>query len=195
MRCELNVSHTVDCISPGQRRWPEDLAWHPLDETLFAVYTANGGPQIGIIKTCKTVSSTKHIIISKISVWQIFMYSIVVGCSFWVHSVCHIFMQKPGVKFVDDKPHEKRIVNTIEFMPWSNASQFVTGGCDHGVVLWIEKGQEWQPRLLHTTLHSSAVTGVGGIPNKNYIISSGSLFFFTWYHRIWIILNFQSSTV
>ena len=63
MGCELNVSHTVDCISSGQRRWPKDLAWHPLNKTLFAIYTANGGPQIGIIKTCKTIISTKHIII------------------------------------------------------------------------------------------------------------------------------------
>jgi hypothetical protein len=65
MWCELNVSHTIDCISPGQRRWPEDLAWHPVDETLFAVYTADGGPQIGIIKTCKTESSTRYIIITQ----------------------------------------------------------------------------------------------------------------------------------
>lgn len=50
----VNLSHTVDCISPGQRRWPEDLAWHPLGETLFAVYTADGGgPQMGIINTSK----------------------------------------------------------------------------------------------------------------------------------------------
>lgn len=130
----VNLSHTVDCISPVQRRWPEDLAWHPLGEMLFAVYTADGGPQIAIINTSK---------------------------------------KKPGVKFLDDKPHEKGIINTIQFLPWSNGSQFVTGGCDHGVVLWTEKDKGWQPQLLHRTLHSSSVTGVGGILSKNYIISSG----------------------
>ncbi|KAG0593909.1 hypothetical protein M758_UG030500 [Ceratodon purpureus] len=132
----LNLSHNVDCISPGQRRWPEDLAWHPHGETLFAVYTADGGPQIGIIKTSKAKSGIKP-------------------------------------RFLEDKPHEKGIINTIEFMPWSNGSQFVTGGCDHGVVLWTETEKKWHPRLLHRTLHSSAVTGVGGIPNKNFVISSG----------------------
>ncbi|KAG0622880.1 hypothetical protein M758_3G131100 [Ceratodon purpureus] len=132
----LNLSHNVDCISPGQRRWPEDLAWHPHGETLFAVYTADGGPQIGIIKTSKAKSGNKP-------------------------------------RFLEDKPHEKGIINTIEFMPWSNGSQFVTGGCDHGVVLWTETEKKWHPRLLHRTLHSSAVTGVGGIPNKNFVISSG----------------------
>ena len=59
IRFGLNLSHTVDCISPGQRRWPEDLAWHPHGESLFAVYTADGGPQLGIIKTSKAVSSTR----------------------------------------------------------------------------------------------------------------------------------------
>lgn len=101
--------------------------------------------------------------------------------------VCHISVQNPGVKFLDYKPHEKGIINAIEFLRWSNGSQFVTGGCDHGVVLWTEKEEGWQPRLLHRTLHSSSVTGVGGIANKNNIISSGLFTFFTFYHTIWIL--------
>lgn len=88
--------------------------------------------------------------------------------------MCHFSVQKPGVKFLDDKPHEKGIINCIQFLPWSNGSQFVTGGCDHGVVLWTEKREGWQPELLHGKYHSSAVTGVGGIPGKNCIISAGS---------------------
>lgn len=61
------MSHSVDCMSPGQpKRWPENLAWHPHGETLFAVYSADGGPQIGIIKTSKSVSFTKQIIFAKV---------------------------------------------------------------------------------------------------------------------------------
>ncbi|KAK6920442.1 hypothetical protein RJ641_014120 [Dillenia turbinata] len=34
---------TTDCVSPKQRRWPEDIAWHPQGNSLFSVYTADGG--------------------------------------------------------------------------------------------------------------------------------------------------------
>ncbi|KAJ6793821.1 U5 small nuclear ribonucleoprotein 40 kDa protein-like [Iris pallida] len=41
---------TTDCVSPKQRRWPEDIAWHPDGDSLFAVYTADGGDsQISIL--------------------------------------------------------------------------------------------------------------------------------------------------
>ncbi|CAA6668140.1 unnamed protein product [Spirodela intermedia] len=41
---------TTDCLSPKQRRWPEDIAWHPDGDSLFAVYTADGGDaQISIL--------------------------------------------------------------------------------------------------------------------------------------------------
>lgn len=130
----VNLSHTVDCQSSVTRRWPEDLAWHPLGDTLFAVYSADGGPQVGIIRTSK---------------------------------------KKAGVEFLKDKPHDKGIINNIQFLPWSNGTQFVTGGCDHAVVLWSEKEEGWKPRLLHKVLHSSSVTGVGGIPHKQLIMSSG----------------------
>ncbi|CAK9190610.1 unnamed protein product [Sphagnum troendelagicum] len=133
----LNLSHTVDCISPITRRWPEDLAWHPMGNALFAVYHADGGPQVSIINASK---------------------------------------QKPEVQFLNDKPHEKGIINSIQFMPWSNGTQFATAGCDHGVVLWSEKeGSDrcWQPHLLHRVLHSSSVSGVAGIPHKQLVLSSG----------------------
>ncbi|KAJ1292683.1 hypothetical protein BS78_01G008900 [Paspalum vaginatum] len=32
----------TDCFSP-KHRWPEDIAWHPDGETIFAVYTADNG--------------------------------------------------------------------------------------------------------------------------------------------------------
>lgn len=83
-------------------------------------------------------------------------------------------VQKAGVEFLQDKPHDKGIINNIQFLPWSNGTQFVTGGCDHAVVLWSEKEEGWKPRLLHKVLHSSSVTGVGGIPHKQLIMSSGN---------------------
>ncbi|WOL03885.1 U5 small nuclear ribonucleoprotein 40 kDa protein [Canna indica] len=41
---------SVDCLSPKQRRWPEDLAWHPDGDSIFAAYTADGGEsQISVL--------------------------------------------------------------------------------------------------------------------------------------------------
>ncbi|XP_068661092.1 uncharacterized protein [Aristolochia californica] len=34
---------TMDAVSPKQRRWPEDITWHPQGDSLFCVYTADGG--------------------------------------------------------------------------------------------------------------------------------------------------------
>ncbi|OVA20874.1 WD40 repeat [Macleaya cordata] len=40
---------STDCISP-KRRWPEDVTWHPQGDSLFSVYTADGGDaQISIL--------------------------------------------------------------------------------------------------------------------------------------------------
>lgn len=41
---------TTDCVSPKQRRWPEDITWHPDGDSLFAAYSADGGDsQISIL--------------------------------------------------------------------------------------------------------------------------------------------------
>ncbi|CAN1242138.1 hypothetical protein LINPERPRIM_LOCUS5236 [Linum perenne] len=46
---------TTECISPKTRRWPEDIAWHPLGDSLVATYTADSGDsQIAIIDLNKT---------------------------------------------------------------------------------------------------------------------------------------------
>jgi WD40 repeat protein len=76
---------------------------------------------------------------------------------------------------LDDKPHIKGTINSIEFMPWENTC-FVTGCSDHGVVLWNEKDDEnlWKPKILHRNLHSSAVMGVAGMQQKQIVLSAGA---------------------
>ncbi|GLJ47522.1 hypothetical protein SUGI_1003470 [Cryptomeria japonica] len=46
----LKLLSTIESVSPGQRRWPEDITWHPDGEKLFAAYSADGGDhQVSII--------------------------------------------------------------------------------------------------------------------------------------------------
>lgn len=46
---------TTDCQSPKQRRWPEDIAWHPHGNSLFSVYTADGGDsQVSVLNLNRT---------------------------------------------------------------------------------------------------------------------------------------------
>ncbi|XP_015161685.1 uncharacterized protein [Solanum tuberosum] len=78
------------------------------------------------------------------------------------------------VNFLEDKPHVKGIINNIEFMPWKEGC-FVTGGCDHAVILWTNKDGEhsWKPKELHSQ-HSSAVMGVAGLQHKKVVMSAGA---------------------
>ncbi|KAK7358716.1 hypothetical protein VNO77_00654 [Canavalia gladiata] len=39
---KVSLFRTTDCASPMQRRWPEDIAWHPDGSRLFSVYSADG---------------------------------------------------------------------------------------------------------------------------------------------------------
>jgi hypothetical protein len=41
-RPSLSFRGKTDFFSP-KHRWPEDIAWHPAGETIFAVYTADNG--------------------------------------------------------------------------------------------------------------------------------------------------------
>ncbi|KAJ6676395.1 TRANSDUCIN FAMILY PROTEIN / WD-40 REPEAT FAMILY PROTEIN [Salix viminalis] len=134
-----SILSTTDCMSPLQHRWPEDIAWHPLGNSLFSAYTADSGDsQISILNLNKTQGRAR-------------------------------------VTFLDDKPHIKGTINSIEFMPWENTC-FVTGCNDHGVVLWNEKDDEssWKPETLHRNLHSSAVMGVAGMQQKQIVLSAGA---------------------
>ncbi|CAK8568065.1 unnamed protein product [Lathyrus sativus] len=38
-----SLLNSSDCASQKQRRWPEDIAWHPEGNRLFSVYTADSG--------------------------------------------------------------------------------------------------------------------------------------------------------
>ncbi|KAL3818474.1 hypothetical protein ACJIZ3_004379 [Penstemon smallii] len=49
-----NILSTTDCQSNKQRRWPEDIAWHPQGNKLFSVYSADGGDsQVSVLKLTK----------------------------------------------------------------------------------------------------------------------------------------------
>lgn len=133
-----NLLSSTDCQSDKQRRWPEDIAWHPHGSKLFSVYSADSGDsQISILN----LNSGK---------------------------------EKTRVSFLEDKPHHKGIINSILFMPWDDKS-FVTGGSDHAVILWTDKGEDlWKPKTLHRNYHSSAVMGVAGMQHKNMVMSAGT---------------------
>ncbi|GAB2272018.1 hypothetical protein Dimus_006842 [Dionaea muscipula] len=46
---------STECLSPKQRKWPEDIAWHPTGNMLFAVYSGDvGDNQISILDLNKT---------------------------------------------------------------------------------------------------------------------------------------------
>ncbi|KAF8052964.1 hypothetical protein N665_1483s0016 [Sinapis alba] len=54
-RLSASLLSTTDCLSQKQRRWGEDMAWHPSGNTLFSVYTADDGDsQISILNLNKT---------------------------------------------------------------------------------------------------------------------------------------------
>ncbi|XP_043694718.1 U5 small nuclear ribonucleoprotein 40 kDa protein-like [Telopea speciosissima] len=131
---------STDCVSPKQRRWPEGIAWHPLGNSLFSAYSADGGD-------------------SQISVLNL-----------------NTSQERKRVKFLEEKPHLKGIINSIVFMPWVDVC-FTTGGSDHAVILWSEKDdgeQLWKPKVLHRSLHSSAVMGVAGMQQKQIVLSTGA---------------------
>ncbi|XP_006346630.1 uncharacterized protein [Solanum tuberosum] len=49
-----NLLSSTDCLSSKHRRWPEDVAWHPEGDSLFSVYSADGGDsQISILNLNK----------------------------------------------------------------------------------------------------------------------------------------------
>ncbi|XP_073023914.1 uncharacterized protein [Primulina eburnea] len=130
---------TSECQSNKQRRWPEDISWHPQGNRLFSVYTADGGDsQISILKLNEGNERTR-------------------------------------VSFLEDKPHVKGVINSINFMPWDKTC-FVTGGSDHDVVLWTEHEKEdsWKPNSLHRSIHTSAVMGAAGLRDKNVVMSAGA---------------------
>ncbi|KAJ0238655.1 Uncharacterized protein HA466_0238320 [Hirschfeldia incana] len=137
-RSSATLLKTVNRVGLDQKRWAEDIAWHPHRSELFSVYTADDG----------------HAQISAISLNE-------------ARESCES-------KFLKDRPHSKGLINRIMFTPWDDPC-FVTGGCDHAVVLWREQRERhaWKSSLLHRDLHSSSVMGVAGMRHKNLVLSCG----------------------
>uniref|UniRef100_A0A0E0IEC5 Uncharacterized protein n=1 Tax=Oryza nivara TaxID=4536 RepID=A0A0E0IEC5_ORYNI len=48
----ISLLSTTNCFSP-KHRWPEDVAWHPDGELIFAMYSAdNGDSQVSVMNRC-----------------------------------------------------------------------------------------------------------------------------------------------
>ncbi|ESQ42009.1 hypothetical protein EUTSA_v10013007mg [Eutrema salsugineum] len=138
-RFTATLFKTVNRVEVDQKRWAEDMAWHPHKSALFSVYTADDGhPQISALYLNEARESCES-------------------------------------KFLKDRPHSKGLINRIMFTPWDDPC-FITGGCDHAVVLWreqCESANTWKSTLLHKDLHSSAVMGVAGMRHNNLVLSCG----------------------
>ncbi|PON67213.1 WD repeat containing protein [Parasponia andersonii] len=53
--CGASMLSSTDCASQKQRRWPEDIAWHPNGNCLFSAYCADGGDtQISVLDLNRT---------------------------------------------------------------------------------------------------------------------------------------------
>ncbi|KAJ4798409.1 U5 small nuclear ribonucleoprotein 40 kDa protein [Rhynchospora pubera] len=91
-------------------------------------------------------------------------------------SLRHLGHQKEAF-FLEEKAHQKGIINRINFMPWKGQRPcFVTCGCDHAVVLWKEGENEgrWSQELLHRNQHSSSVMAAFGLQHKEAVLSVGA---------------------
>ncbi|KAF8113457.1 hypothetical protein N665_0050s0105 [Sinapis alba] len=137
-RSSASLFKTVNRVEVDQKRWAEDIAWHPHKSALFSVYTADEG----------------HAQISALYLNE-------------ARETCES-------KFLKDRPHSKGLINRIMFTPWDDPC-FITGGCDHAVVLWREQGESnaWKSRLLHKDMHTSSVMGVAGMRHNNLVLSCG----------------------
>jgi hypothetical protein len=55
-RERISLHKSVQCLSPEQKRWPQDIAWHPSGDVIFACYCADGkDDQVAIINTLANV--------------------------------------------------------------------------------------------------------------------------------------------
>uniref|UniRef100_I1QK29 Anaphase-promoting complex subunit 4 WD40 domain-containing protein n=1 Tax=Oryza glaberrima TaxID=4538 RepID=I1QK29_ORYGL len=55
----ISLLSTTNCFSP-KHRWPEDVAWHPDGELIFAMYSAdNGDSQVSVMN--RSISGQKKV--------------------------------------------------------------------------------------------------------------------------------------
>lgn len=167
---------STECLSPKQRRWPEDIAWHPEGNRLVAVYSADGGDnQISVLNLNKSQVTCYCFVTPCCIIIVSFMVQVLFNLGNLRHVSLLCLWQSTRVSFLKEKPHVKGIINSVTFMPWDD-TYFATGGSDHAVVFWNDKdgGDEWKPKTLHRNLHSSAVMGVAGMQHKQMVVSAGA---------------------
>lgn len=88
-----NLLSTTDCVSAKHRRWPEDIAWHPQGNSLFSVYSADGGDsQVSILNLNKTKEVTV-IWSSHILMFVIFLGRVLVESAAFDLSLLAVYMK------------------------------------------------------------------------------------------------------
>ncbi|KAF9597236.1 hypothetical protein IFM89_016377 [Coptis chinensis] len=60
-RSGASLLSSTECMSTKQRRWPEDITWHPHGDKLFSVYTADGGDSQISIMNLNTTKKGKRV--------------------------------------------------------------------------------------------------------------------------------------
>ncbi|KAK4765600.1 hypothetical protein SAY86_026690 [Trapa natans] len=192
--CSRSSARIFDCktssfISSQHRRRLRSLALSTADDTLFATSALDGMVNLWQIKekglVANRLSSTDCA--SRIQKrWPEDMawspHGDRIFCSYTADnhdsqvSVIEIdtIHRVNQVTFLDEKPHAKGSINSIAFL-LGQRNCFVTGGADHAVILWneVEGTNSWKSKTLHKFCHSSAVTGVAGMLQKDIVLSSG----------------------
>ncbi|KAF3341618.1 U5 small nuclear ribonucleoprotein [Carex littledalei] len=81
------------------------------------------------------------------------------------------------VSYLEAKPHNKGLINSVTFTPWEDNVCFLTGGSDHSVILWREEGDgkfSYKHKSVHRDMHSSAVMGLSALKHKRIVLSVGA---------------------
>lgn len=88
------------------------------------------------------------------------------------------FQNQKKVSYLEAKPHNKGLINSVTFTPWEDNVCFLTGGSDHSVILWREEEGDsnfsYKHKSVHRDMHSSAVMGLSALKHKRIVLSVGA---------------------